>query len=290
MSIQPKVLNFESPLADRRIGQLLLAEGKLTPEGTVRILRRQRERGVRFGEAALELGLLREDDLWQVIADQFEYSYLKRRSGQDYEELPTLYEPYSPALEVFRSVRNQLMCRWRSDTRKTLAIVSPRSGDGRSYVAAKLAMVFAQYGQRTLLVDGDLRNPGMNGQLPHEPGNLGLAGVLTGFPKDEAILKAPGHDSLFILPAGPPPADPLRILSRERLYDHLSSLAGHFEMVLVDTPAAAANPDFQALSGWARSALLVARQGQTRQSETLAIKRALRNAQCQLVGALVNAH
>lgn len=290
MSIQPKVLNFESPLADRRIGQLLLAEGKLTPEGTVRILRRQRERGIRFGEAALELGLLHEDDLWRVIADQFEYTYLKRRSGQDYEELPTFYEPYNPAMEVFRNVRNQLMCRWRSDTRKTLAVVSPRSGDGRSYVATRLATVFAQYGQRTLLIDGDWRRPGIDSPLPQEPGNLGLAGVLTGFSKDEAILKAPGQDSLFILPAGPAPADPLRLLSRERLYDHLGTVAGHFDMVLVDTPAAAANPDFQALSGWARSALLVARQGKTRQSEAVAIRRALRNAQCPLVGALVNTH
>ena len=74
-------------------------------------------------------------------------------------ELVAISQPYAPQVEALRVLRGQLMMRWFTDEHRSLAIVSAKAGEGCSYLAANLAVIFAQLGQRTLLVDANLRNP-----------------------------------------------------------------------------------------------------------------------------------
>ena len=287
---QSTIMELESHLADRRIGQILMAQGKLTVEGAEQILRHQHEKGIRFGEAALDLGLVREEDIWQVVAEQFEFRYLKQREDPQFDPSLLPYESFNPEMEVFRSIRNQLLYRWQFNKRKILAVISSRKGDGRSYVAHKLAIVFAQFAQRTLVIDGDLRNPCLHTLFDIKNEGSGLVGVLSGHSKEEAVLRLPGFESLHCLPAGKIPADPLKLLSRERLHDLLHSEVAKYDVVLIDTPAAESYPDYQALGGWAKAGIFVARRGGTSFAETESIKQSLRTVRCQLLGGLINDH
>ena len=143
----------------RSIGVILIDSGRLSADNAERILRLQKEQGKRFGDAAIELGLLTEDDIRFALSSQFDYPYLPLGDSSLSHELVAAYKPFSPVVEQLRALRSQLMLRWfdAAAQRKSLAIVSPGAGEGRSFIAANLAIVFSQQGQRTLLIDANLR-------------------------------------------------------------------------------------------------------------------------------------
>jgi protein-tyrosine kinase len=109
----------------------------------------------------LGLKLLSKADIDFALSQQFNYAYLSDQGDTSLSsELVAAYKPFSRVGENLRAVRSQLMLRWfnTDPAHKVLALVSPGRGEGRSFVAANLAIVFAQQGQRTLLIDGDLRS------------------------------------------------------------------------------------------------------------------------------------
>ena len=105
------------------------------------------------------MNLISEEDIQQALSQQFDFSFLANANVDFSDELIAAYQPFGEQAEVLRGIRSQLMLRWFNNTRKTLAITSPDNGEGRSYFAANLAIVFSQLGERTLLVDADLRQP-----------------------------------------------------------------------------------------------------------------------------------
>ena len=110
--------------------------------------------------------MLSKDDIDFALSKQFDYSYLSDQDQSVSPELVAAYKPFSRVGENLRAVRSQLMLRWfnTDPARKVMAIVSPGNGEGRSFVAANLAIVFAQQGERTLLIDADMRSKPERGQ------------------------------------------------------------------------------------------------------------------------------
>lgn len=147
------------PIRKFSIGHILLDMGKITPVEAERVLHLQKESGLRFGDAAQKLGLITEADIQLVLAQQFDYPYLLPGQGNHPPELVVAYQPFDAQVEVFRAVRSQLMLRWFTEGRKSLAIVSYNPNDGVSLFTANLAVVFSQLGERTLLIDANLRCP-----------------------------------------------------------------------------------------------------------------------------------
>src|SRR5437764_10270949 len=135
----------------RHIGAILMDEGKLTASDAEQVLARQRELGWRFGEAAIELNLITDADLRQALAKQYEFPYLVSGPEGVSKELIAAWDPFHPVVEELRGVRTQLLIRWHNPDagRKTLAVASPGGREGRSFIAANLAVVFAQLGSRT---------------------------------------------------------------------------------------------------------------------------------------------
>ena len=149
------MLAHHFPHAGSSIGAILVDSGKLTIEAAERILRLQKEQGLLFGDAALQLGLLTNEDIQFALARQYDYPYLLKGDGEVSSELVAAFQPFSPQVEALRALRSQLMLRWFTgqQERRALAIVSPARGEGRSYLAANLAVVFSQLGEHTLLID-----------------------------------------------------------------------------------------------------------------------------------------
>ncbi len=273
-------------MKSQTIGSLLLESGKITPAGAERILRLQKERGMLFGEAAKALGLVTERDIQHVLAQQFDFPFLSNnKSGLSFE-LVAAYKPFSTQVETLRAVRSQLMLRWFIDNRKTLAIVSPVNGEGRSFFTANLAIVFSQLGERTLLIDADLRQPRQH-KLFNVDGKLGLSNLLAERADTSVITQIEGFRDLSLLPAGTLPPNPLELIGR-RLEPCLESLASEYDIILLDTPAGSQGSDAQTLAAKAGGALLVARQHKTRLVKLEAMKNQLENTGTALIGSIIN--
>jgi protein-tyrosine kinase len=124
--------------------------------------------------------LMTQEDVRYALSVQFDYPYLPDDSSLS-RELVAAYEPASRAVEDLRALRSQLMLRWfdTAAERRGLAIASAGQGDGRSYLAANLAIVFSQLGERTLLIDANLRTPKQH-KLFNLGGRTGLSDMLVG--------------------------------------------------------------------------------------------------------------
>ena len=276
------------PLRKFSIGHILLDMGKITPVEAERVLRLQKESGLRFGDAALQLGLITEADIQLVLAQQFDYPYLLPGQGNHPPGLVVAYQPFGAQVEVFRAVRSQLMLRWFTSGRKALTIVSyNNSGDGVSLFIANLAVVFSQLGERTLLIDANLRYPHQ-----HEIFNLknkqGLSDILAGRANiSEVIARIDSFIDLSVLPAGTLPPNPLELLNRtsfDELNDHL---ADQFDIILYDSVAFTSGSDALAIAARTSGVLIVAQKNDTRLNDINTMNEQLKCSGAEVIGSIL---
>lgn len=294
MSTPNEKLNFYSlpgraARSDGQIGSLLVEAGRLTMEDAERVVQLQKERGMRFGDAAVKLGVVSRTDVEQVLSRQYAFPYVTPGQSGLCSELIAAYAPFDPSVEVFRALRSDLMLRWfKLDLRlKHLAIVSPGRDEGRSYLAANLAVVFAQLGERTLLIDADMRYPRQH-VLFNLPNRAGLSTLLAGRADPDVIERIAPLVNLSILPAGPIPPNPQELLGRPVFQRFLAELDKQFDVVILDTPAGEASADAQLIATRACGALMVARRHQTLSRAVKALSGHLAGAGAMLMGAVIN--
>lgn len=272
------------------IGAILIDSGRLTREAAQLVLDRQQAEGIRFGAAGVALGLLCEEDIQRALACQYDYPFLAPGDDSVSEEVVAAFRPFSPIVEQLRALRSQLKMRWLDarSGRKTLAVVSPDTGEGRSFIAANLAVVFSQLGQRTLLVDADLRRPRQHG-LFWLPNRHGLSSVLAGrVDAAEAITRIPGMIDLSVLPAGAVPPNPQELLCRPRFAELMAVLQAQHEVVIVDTPAAGESADYQFVAAQSGGALVVARRNVSLIRDLQSLVSSLRQGNVAVVGTVLN--
>lgn len=250
---------------DRSIGDILAQLRHLGADDVDRVLAYQRERGVRFGEAAVALGLVSRDDVVFALAQQFHYPYAPAEARDLSPELVMLNAPFSPQAEHFRALRSQLMMRVfaQAEARHSLAVISPDTLDGKTYCACNLAVAFAQLGGRTLLVDADLRGPRAH-DVFRVDNRSGLSSILSGRSDGPAVQPVPHVPSLFVLPVGATPPNPLELVERPAFGLLMRELGHKFDHVVVDTPAAVYGADASAIAARCDAALLIARKDASR--------------------------
>ena len=291
MSSSPLSLAPAAREQDRRIGALFVDRGMLSLDDAERVLHLQKEGGLRFGEAALALGLVTPDQMQAVLASQFDFSRLSAQATQVSREVLAAYEPASAAGEALRALRTQLVLRWFNGDplHKMLAVVSPGTGDGRTYLAANLAVTLSQLGERVLLVDADLRAPRL-----HEVFGLanvtGLSSLLAGLELHAAPQSVTGLERLSVLTAGPIPPNPQELLAGSAFARVLEPLQQEFDVILFDTSPGAPYADADAVSRVARAALMVVRQHVTQMDQAKAFALRLRDARTELVGSVLAEH
>ena len=278
--------------AARSIGDILVATGRLSPDDLQKILESQKRDQLPFGEAAIALKKLTKDDIDFALSKQFDYAYLSPQDSSVSPQLVAAYKPFSRVGENLRAVRSQLMLRWfNGDTlNKVLAVVSPGTGDGRSFVAANLAIVFAQQGQRTLLIDADLRaQPDSGQQALFKLGrSAGLSGILADRAGLEVAQLVPGLPGLAVLPAGAVPPNPQELLGRPAFGQLLLAATEQFDVVLIDTPAGSSYADAEIIAARAGAAIVVARANQSLVPQATQLCKRLQDGGVALVGSVLN--
>ena len=276
--------------SNAHIGALLVDSGKITLEQAERVMRLQQEKGLRFGDAAIKLGLITTADFDAVVAQQFEFSFLVPGSSELSGELVAAYAPFDPRIETFRAVRSQLMLRWFNPEvgLKHLAIVSPHRAEGRSHFAANLAIVFSQLSKKTLLVDADMRHPRQH-ILFNLENRAGLSTLLAGRADTEVVERILPLLNLSVLPAGPVPPNPQELLGRPMFQKLMVGMAKEYDVIILDTPAGNTHADAQTVAALAGGAFMVTRLDHTPISTVRALSDSLAGTTgAVLVGAIIN--
>jgi len=223
-----------------------------------------------------------------ALSMQFDYPYLSGPGRPVSDEVLVAYRPFSAEGERLRSLRSQLQLRWFDEAgkRTALAITGTRRGEGRSHLAANLAVTFAQAGERTLLIDGDLRAPRQHKLFKLE-NQMGLSNLLVGRMQDQVVKFVAGIPGLAVLPSGPTPPNPAELLGRSAFDRILEQSMSTFDIVLIDTPAMESGTDATLLARFAGAALALARTNSTRTAEFVDLVDHLGDSGVRVVGSVL---
>lgn len=282
-----RVANLQNQIevARKRIGGVLVDNGKLRPADVANVLRQQEARSLRFGELAVKLKLVTEADVRAALAQQFSYPVVSD-AGVLGRSLVAAFQPTSPWVEALRSLRSQLMLSYFTPSaRRALPLVGVDESQALERLITNLAVVFAQAGLRTLLVDANLRAPSLHGFFGL--GNRqGLADVLA--ERAELSLQAVTPlSSLYLLNGGTLAPNPQELLASTRYTTLLQQLNQQFDAVLINTPPLKQAADAQLIAARAGAALLVAKEHVTHLASLERAKNKLQEAGVRLLGVVL---
>jgi polysaccharide biosynthesis transport protein len=280
----------EAVVRELSLGEIFKETRKLNAAQIETILAHQKQHGMLFGEAAVALKLVDDSDVLWALSQQFHYPYALAGRKQFNPELITATTPFSKVSETFRSIRSQLIRRSEQDTkRRALAVVSADSGDGKTFVAANLAIAFSQLGRRTLLIDADMRSPRLHKVFGID-NSRGLSSILSGRLSSRVLSPVTDLPSLFVLPVGVAPPNPLELLESDAFGALLHELLDKFDHVIVDSPSAVSGADAGVVAARCGAFLAVARQGKTRMDSMFELVNSLRDSTTLSHGFILNEH
>lgn len=272
---------------ERTIGRILMDSGKLDKGDVERVFALHKQKGMRFGEAAVRLKLITPADVQYALAVQFDYPCLRPGEAAVGAEVVAAYRPQSAQAEALRDLRSRLLVTWFDGGHKALSVVSPGAGDGRTYVTANLGVAFSQLGENTLVIDSDLRAPRLH-RIFNITNPVGLSTILSGRAGMEAIEPIPYFGNLSVLASGAVPPNPLELLSRPEFPRLLDECARRYDIILVDTTAGQRGSDAQTVAARAKGALLVTRQDKARISDVGDMVEKVTGYGAQVVGTVLN--
>ncbi|MGD2145980.1 MAG: CpsD/CapB family tyrosine-protein kinase [Anaerolineae bacterium] len=204
-------------------------------------------------------------------------------------DLVTLTDPRSPAAEAYRTLRTNLTFFAALDRPvETLVVTSAGPDEGKSDVLANLAVTMAQGERRTILVDADLRRPGLH-VIFGVPNDRGLTTmILEEQALDDPPLLDVGVENLQLMPSGPLPPNPADVLGSRKMEQVIAAFRDRADVILFDAPPVVAVTDAAVLGKKVDGVLLVVSAGQTRREHARRAKELLERVQVRIVGAVLN--
>ena len=221
-------------------------------------------------------------------------SLLKGHSSNGHEkriELVAQHLPKSQMSEAFRALRTALLLSQADHPPQVILVTSALPREGKTTAAANLAVTLAQLGDRTLLIDADLRKPGVGRLLNLGSGKYaGLSSYLAGVSSlDLVTIQHPAIPNLSAIPTGPLPPNPADLLSSHKLNEAIAELRTKFKFIVIDSPPIMAATDAVILSVKADGVLLVVRSGETPKEAFTRTRDLLLSVKCHLLGVVLNA-
>jgi capsular exopolysaccharide synthesis family protein len=206
-------------------------------------------------------------------------------------ELVAQHLPKSQMSEAFRALRTSLLLSQADHPPQVILVTSALPREGKTTAAANLAVTLAQLGDNTVLVDADLRKPGIGRLLNLGTGKYaGLSSYLAGVSSlDLVSIPHPAIPNLVAIPTGPLPPNPADLLSSHKLADAISELRAKFKFIVIDSPPIMAATDAVILSVHADGVLLVVRSGETPKVAFTRTRDLLHSVKCRILGVVLNA-
>jgi capsular exopolysaccharide synthesis family protein len=206
-------------------------------------------------------------------------------------ELMSHNMPQSQMSEAFRALRTSLLLSQADHPPQVILVSSALPREGKTTAAVNLAVTLAQLGDKTLLVDADLRKPGINRALSLVDGkHAGLSSYLAGVSSLDLItVPHPAISNLAAIPTGPIPPNPADLLSSHRLVELIAELRLRYKFVVIDSPPIMAATDAVILSVVVDGVLLVVRSGETPKEAFTRTRDLLAGVKCRMLGVVLNA-
>ncbi|MGM0214854.1 CpsD/CapB family tyrosine-protein kinase [Enterococcus sp. AZ109] len=212
----------------------------------------------------------------------------KRKWLEDVIGLVTLADPYSSFAEQYRKIRSNIRFASVDRELKTIAVTSAGEKEGKSTTSANLAVVFADAGNRVLLVDADLRSPSLAIAFKLQKVK-GLSSYLSDREADirDYYLES-GIENLQIMTSGPRPPKPSEMLGSQRMKECINSMRSEFDVIIFDLPPVTVVTDAQLIAAQTDGTILVVRKQQTNKYELAKAKQLLDLANAKIIGAVYN--
>ncbi|HEY8716680.1 MAG TPA: polysaccharide biosynthesis tyrosine autokinase, partial [Candidatus Acidoferrum sp.] len=206
-------------------------------------------------------------------------------------ELVAQHLPKSQMSEAFRALRTSLLLSRADHPPQVILVTSALPREGKTTAAANLAVTLAQLGDRTVIVDADLRKPGVGRLLDMTgSGYAGLSSYLAGASSlDLVTVPHPTIPNLAAIPTGPLPPNPADLLSSHKLSEAIAELRTKFKFVVIDSPPVMAATDAVILSVQTDGVLLVVRSGETPKEAFTRMRDLLVSVKCNILGVVLNA-
>ncbi|MGZ3458990.1 MAG: GumC family protein, partial [Archangium sp.] len=195
--------------------------------------------------------------------------------------------PRSPAAEMCRAIRTNLLFMSPDKPFRTVVVSSAGPAEGKSTVVINLGMVMAQTGTRVLLMDTDMRRPRLHRAFG-VPDDVGVSSLVVGEGSLEDAIQPTGVPNLSVLPCGPLPPNPAELLHTRAFSELLGKLRERFDCILLDSPPLGPVSDALVLSKQADGILLVLKAGATHREQAKRATRSLRDVKARVIGALLN--
>lgn len=210
-------------------------------------------------------------------------------------EIITRADPKSPVSEVFRTLRTNLQYMKKSNSCQTLVITSTVQGEGKSFVAANLAVTFAQASKKTLIIDADMRRPRQHSIFGVDmfPGLSNyLSGINLSRSRHETSIKeciyATKIDNLYMMPSGNIPPNPSELLQSRKLNALLDEIEPNFDVIIFDGAPCLLVTDSTIISRVVDATILVASQNKTKMDDLKEAKRRINHVGGHIAGVVLN--
>jgi protein-tyrosine kinase len=281
---------------------------RLSPEDVQRVTAFMQDWSCGFSQAALQLGLVSQGDIDTAndslqamdtgekeglieaaihkLSDERQLVVHVADSVKPCAQLLIAHEPYSRRNEAIRALRTELLLRNETRQANVFCVVSPSSQEGRSQLAAELAIACAQLGRRTLLVDADMRRPRQHVLFSADNARGLSESLMHG--ERPFFYPVEGLPLMSLLTSGAVPSNPLELLSSGRFERLLQDWKKSFEFVVIDTPPVTQCADALAVATLAGRVLFVVRAAHTRHRDTQETLRRLATTRAQVLGTAMN--
>ncbi len=231
-------------------------------------------------------------DITTLVKDDFDGKAFVRKGTRDISTaLVGLLSPSSAATEAYRHLRTYIQFSGQDQIVKRILVTSSSMAEGKSVTAANLALVMAQSGRKTLLIDGDLRRPRLHVLfgIENEPGLTDIVGSEKSMVNGEFdSIGQEIAENLTVLPAGSATKNPAELLGSPRVRSLLGSLDERFDVVIFDSPPVRAATDATLLSTQFDATLIVARASKTKEAELDLVFKQLGSVGAQVLGVVFN--
>lgn len=200
----------------------------------------------------------------------------------------TVDEPTGIAAEAIRALRTQLVTIQNRDGLSALALCGPESGVGCTFVAVNLAVALSQIGVKTLLVDANMREPGVDRMILPPAASKGLQQCLTGESEAEDAIQHEVIPHLSLLYSGGVATNPQELLAAPTLRELVELWSREYDFTILDTPPANQSADSRYISGVLGASVVVARQNHTAIADLKTLVTELEQSDARVVGTVLN--
>ncbi|MCX7748537.1 MAG: CpsD/CapB family tyrosine-protein kinase [Clostridia bacterium] len=205
----------------------------------------------------------------------------------DRNTLISMANPKSQISEAYRILRTNIQFTGLDRQLKTIMVTSSGPGEGKTTTTVNLAVVFAQSGNRVLLIDADLRKPRVYTYFDIDP-KKGITTLLSRQGSFKDYVQKSGVEGLDVIACGPIPPNPSELIGSNAMKKFIEEIKGHYDTILFDSPPVNPVTDAAVLSTLCDGVIFVCRVGQTKVDSIQKSKEHLVNVNANILGVVLN--